>query len=135
MDVARVVPSLSRLVLSTMIRMEIVPGGHLRGSPVVSFLMKVKPQESVATTRPASARARILAVLVGIGRRLGLVRGDGGPDLGRKLGHSERARGRGGLGGRHGRGHVRHIIKRAAVRSEEHTSELQSRQYLVCRLL
>src|SRR3712207_8440623 len=26
-------------------------------------------------------------------------------------------------------------IERAAVRSEEHTSELQSRQYLVCRLL
>src|SRR3712207_7655633 len=25
--------------------------------------------------------------------------------------------------------------RRAAVRSEEHTSELQSRQYLVCRLL
>src|SRR3712207_7278377 len=35
------------------------------------------------------------------------------------------------LGGVHGRG--REIISR--VRSEEHTSELQSRQYLVCRLL
>src|SRR3712207_8710096 len=31
----------------------------------------------------------------------------------------------------HPRRHVRH----AARRSEEHTSELQSRQYLVCRLL
>src|SRR3712207_7922341 len=33
----------------------------------------------------------------------------------------------------------RHVIRRAVrvlqVRSEEHTSELQSRQYLVCRLL
>src|SRR3712207_8609515 len=27
------------------------------------------------------------------------------------------------------------IVKRARIRSEEHTSELQSRQYLVCRLL
>src|SRR3712207_8239867 len=27
------------------------------------------------------------------------------------------------------------IARRAAARSEEHTSELQSRQYLVCRLL
>src|SRR3712207_8500407 len=27
------------------------------------------------------------------------------------------------------------VLKGAAVRSEEHTSELQSRQYLVCRLL
>src|SRR3712207_7138907 len=38
-----------------------------------------------------------------------------------------RARGR--LGGRCGEG------GRALARSEEHTSELQSRQYLVCRLL
>src|SRR3712207_7926558 len=29
----------------------------------------------------------------------------------------------------------RERFKRPAVRSEEHTSELQSRQYLVCRLL
>src|SRR3712207_9516874 len=29
----------------------------------------------------------------------------------------------------------RYLLKAAAVRSEEHTSELQSRQYLVCRLL
>src|SRR3712207_8675932 len=27
------------------------------------------------------------------------------------------------------------VVKYGAVRSEEHTSELQSRQYLVCRLL
>src|SRR3712207_8358545 len=32
-------------------------------------------------------------------------------------------------------GHVRGVVVLAAVRSEEHTSELQSRQYLVCRLL
>src|SRR3712207_7380244 len=29
----------------------------------------------------------------------------------------------------------RHVAREAADRSEEHTSELQSRQYLVCRLL
>src|SRR5947209_17329749 len=38
-----------------------------------------------------------------------------------------------------GMGHLRHAVGRGAVRlrrrSEEHTSELQSRQYLVCRLL
>src|SRR5258707_10316606 len=28
-----------------------------------------------------------------------------------------------------------HVLRGAACRSEEHTSELQSRQYLVCRLL
>src|SRR3712207_7097271 len=39
---------------------------------------------------------------------------------------------RGGQGGaRHGDG----LDRRQVVRSEEHTSELQSRQYLVCRLL
>src|SRR3712207_8131231 len=36
-------------------------------------------------------------------------------------------------GGRHD--HVGEQLGLAAVRSEEHTSELQSRQYLVCRLL
>src|SRR3712207_7379478 len=33
------------------------------------------------------------------------------------------------------RGQVGTEVRDAAVRSEEHTSELQSRQYLVCRLL
>src|SRR3712207_8858187 len=32
-------------------------------------------------------------------------------------------------------GKVKPIFRRAVTRSEEHTSELQSRQYLVCRLL
>src|SRR3712207_8080417 len=40
---------------------------------------------------------------------------------------------------RPGGGHLRRVplrrLARAALRSEEHTSELQSRQYLVCRLL
>src|SRR3712207_7511809 len=36
--------------------------------------------------------------------------------------------------GRHGRAHGAQAA-RVGVRSEEHTSELQSRQYLVCRLL
>src|SRR3712207_8330515 len=31
--------------------------------------------------------------------------------------------------------HVQHVGEHAPLRSEEHTSELQSRQYLVCRLL
>src|SRR3712207_8958702 len=30
---------------------------------------------------------------------------------------------------------MRHLLARQKLRSEEHTSELQSRQYLVCRLL
>src|SRR3712207_8131608 len=36
---------------------------------------------------------------------------------------------------RHGRCLRRRLVLRAVERSEEHTSELQSRQYLVCRLL
>src|SRR3712207_6949628 len=42
------------------------------------------------------------------------------------------------LAARHGRGtplRVRNPRPLAGARSEEHTSELQSRQYLVCRLL
>src|SRR3712207_7222992 len=31
--------------------------------------------------------------------------------------------------------HLGHLVAHRAGRSEEHTSELQSRQYLVCRLL
>src|SRR3712207_7512610 len=33
------------------------------------------------------------------------------------------------------RTHLRHVADVIGLRSEEHTSELQSRQYLVCRLL
>src|SRR5438445_2776739 len=36
---------------------------------------------------------------------------------------------------RHPRTHLCHFVVYPAARSEEHTSELQSRQYLVCRLL
>src|SRR3712207_8383919 len=39
------------------------------------------------------------------------------------------------LDGRVARGQHARILLGAALRSEEHTSELQSRQYLVCRLL
>src|SRR5258707_5186272 len=46
--------------------------------------------------------------------------------------NSLRGGGRGGIGGR--RGENLHQFA-GARRSEEHTSELQSRQYLVCRLL
>src|SRR5438445_3493871 len=35
----------------------------------------------------------------------------------------------------HDRARRRRIARQYALRSEEHTSELQSRQYLVCRLL
>src|SRR3712207_7053611 len=38
-------------------------------------------------------------------------------------------------GGRRRGGPVLRVARRRAGRSEEHTSELQSRQYLVCRLL
>src|SRR3712207_8643253 len=54
-------------------------------------------------------------------QRLGLLAGHVRPSLPGLEGRDDRARPRGGL--------------RGAPRSEEHTSELQSRQYLVCRLL
>src|SRR3712207_7604617 len=37
--------------------------------------------------------------------------------------------------GRRRHGHELAVVLQVEVRSEEHTSELQSRQYLVCRLL
>src|SRR3712207_8519899 len=57
-----------------------------------------------------------------------------GPSLDELLTGSDR------LTGLHGeaylRGHLRHLVSmHKRYRSEEHTSELQSRQYLVCRLL
>src|SRR5690554_7406593 len=42
---------------------------------------------------------------------------------------------RGCRGGRHTAKRCRYGVRRAVVRSEEHTSELQSRPHLVCRLL
>src|SRR3712207_7300612 len=57
----------------------------------------------------------------------------------RRAGAGVRGGGRGGPGGRADRGPAApgqlRGDGRAAGRSEEHTSELQSRQYLVCRLL
>src|SRR3712207_8577681 len=44
-------------------------------------------------------------------------------------------RSRGRRGGRGGRARRRRRKQAGPARSEEHTSELQSRQYLVCRLL
>src|SRR3712207_8109779 len=38
-------------------------------------------------------------------------------------------------GRRHALGHAPDALLQGVARSEEHTSELQSRQYLVCRLL
>src|SRR3712207_7365593 len=40
-----------------------------------------------------------------------------------------------GAGGLDSIGWARRVARRGTPRSEEHTSELQSRQYLVCRLL
>src|SRR3712207_7592597 len=48
---------------------------------------------------------------------------------------ARRPRSRGGEGGAARRGRLRARLGAALPRSEEHTSELQSRQYLVCRLL
>src|SRR3712207_7177579 len=60
----------------------------------------------------------------------GLVRRVGTPALRGELGGRE-------LGGSELAGHLVALLGKlgAAERSEEHTSELQSRQYLVCRLL
>src|SRR3712207_8794384 len=58
---------------------------------------------------------------------------EGGPGGGAGLLGPVR-RGRRGLAG-HGRGLLAAAARRRHPRSEEHTSELQSRQYLVCRLL
>src|SRR3712207_8829018 len=72
----------------------------------------------------------------GRGRGAGRLGGDRGPGAGGGVGHGGVLDGRRGgaavLGGRPGRGRVG---GGARPRSEEHTSELQSRQYLVCRLL
>src|SRR3712207_7370693 len=54
---------------------------------------------------------------------LGLLVLAGDDDAGRQVGDPD-----GGVGGVH-------ALPAGAARSEEHTSELQSRQYLVCRLL
>src|SRR3712207_6899401 len=55
-------------------------------------------------------------------RRGGRLRHGLRAEQGRRPGHARRARGR-------------RVPGVGVVRSEEHTSELQSRQYLVCRLL
>src|SRR3712207_8346417 len=63
-------------------------------------------------------------------------------DRGRRLGRRRRGQGGGAGPGRHRRGRLLDRLRRGPEaglnrgrRSEEHTSELQSRQYLVCRLL
>src|SRR3712207_8127673 len=63
-------------------------------------------------------------------------RNRGRPPAPRRLGTTRRCRGRGGRGLRRA-GRQPHGVAPAppGARSEEHTSELQSRQYLVCRLL
>src|SRR3712207_7537982 len=66
------------------------------------------------------------------------VRGEGarGQLLGQELPHlgADLLGGLGRRGGRQGQG-TAHAVRLPTSRSEEHTSELQSRQYLVCRLL
>src|SRR3712207_7834548 len=69
----------------------------------------------------------------GPGRRLRVLPPEPGDLLRRRLGAGG---GRGGRGGRVGlHAGPRGGAPRRDARSEEHTSELQSRQYLVCRLL
>src|SRR3712207_8225716 len=53
----------------------------------------------------------------------------------RDVGLGDLAHGDGGLHARVDALLLQEVLQRQAVRSEEHTSELQSRQYLVCRLL
>src|SRR3712207_7198408 len=71
-----------------------------------------------------------------------LFRSAGPNRAGRLRAGAARSRGTGRVGGsaadRRGGDHhgsVGSVLSRALGRSEEHTSELQSRQYLVCRLL
>src|SRR3712207_8512306 len=68
-------------------------------------------------------------------RKCGARRGQGGgQDQGRKEAvHGGLLAGLGGAGCAAGEQEPRLVVP--AARSEEHTSELQSRQYLVCRLL
>src|SRR3712207_8969233 len=67
------------------------------------------------------------------GRADNLLRGsaDTEPPRGRHARRQPLVRGRGQRPGRR----LLELVRLAAARSEEHTSELQSRQYLVCRLL
>src|SRR3712207_8164053 len=66
-------------------------------------------------------------------------RGAGSPAAGRRpRGAGRRGADGGSRPGRHGRScphHAPPAVAQTGTRSEEHTSELQSRQYLVCRLL
>src|SRR3712207_8177039 len=82
------------------------------------------PYTTLFRSRPA--RARLGAGVAGLGGRPRAHAGGGPPDA--------RPEGRAGARGRLrplGAG----LLPDAEGRSEEHTSELQSRQYLVCRLL
>src|SRR3712207_7253438 len=61
---------------------------------------------------------------------------DAAPDAGRQPGRRPLRRGAGGAVAAVRGGALPALqVRRARQRSEEHTSELQSRQYLVCRLL
>src|SRR3712207_8550473 len=59
--------------------------------------------------------------------------GDGPTEHGHQVQEVQRRRRQ--LGDRRGEQVVQRPVRRVHTRSEEHTSELQSRQYLVCRLL
>src|SRR3712207_8539575 len=82
------------------------------------FLMIRRPPRS--TLFPYTTLFRSFELVRSIARRRGLVLVAAGAPLA----------GADGVHGRRGRG-----LRTASARSEEHTSELQSRQYLVCRLL
>src|SRR3712207_7240957 len=90
----------------------------------VFVLMIRRPPRSTLFPYTTLFRSRALVPGEG-GRRAGAVHGVAGL---RKGGPRDRRPGRQGRARRDRRPH-------GARRSEEHTSELQSRQYLVCRLL
>src|SRR3712207_8854993 len=90
------------------------------------FLILRRPPRSALFPYTTLFRSRLRGRLLRAG--IGLERGPSPPRgavPGAGRGHPRRRR----PGGR------RRDLARRALRSEEHTSELQSRQYLVCRLL
>src|SRR3712207_7136936 len=94
---------------------------------VIFFLMIRRPPRSTLFPYTTLFRSPEHVGVVGTDRADGVVgRGVLAHDPGVGVGVAGEA-----LVGAHDAGQLR----RAAVRSEEHTSELQSRQYLVCRLL
>src|SRR3712207_3432872 len=85
-------------------------GGHLAGAQVADGALAQREHAAVADAHAAAAGHEDAGLLGGVEDR-------------------------GGAVGLHRRPVPRERDRAALARSEEHTSELQSRQYLVCRLL